>query len=104
MGFKTKGESRVGLKAALMEFIEDDRTDPGQERVVLEAAGQDPLRDHLDAGGGGNLPFKPDAVTDRPTDVLTQGGGNTRPESRLLLLGLVAFSLFVGPINFLIFA
>jgi hypothetical protein len=37
-----------------------------------------------------------------PRSVLTQGGGSARPESKLLLLGLLLFGLVIGPINYLV--
>ncbi|MDT4824390.1 hypothetical protein FQZ97_576370 [compost metagenome] len=72
-----------------MEFVEDHQADAVQRRVVLQAAGEDALGDHLDARPRADLAVQADAVADRFADLLAQlagqplGGGARGQPARL---------------------
>ncbi|MNT39486.1 hypothetical protein D3C72_1757340 [compost metagenome] len=55
-----------------MEFIEQDRADGLQHRVVLQHPGQDALGDHLDARARRYLVLEADAVADGAADLLAE--------------------------------
>ena len=63
-----QGQAEVGRQVALVEFVEQQRADAFQQRVVLQHAGEDALGDHLDAGARGNLVLEADAVADGLAD------------------------------------
>ena len=65
-------QAEVAAEMALVEFVEQDRTDLFQHRVVLQHAGQDAFGDDFDARARRNLVFEADAVADRATDLLAQ--------------------------------
>ncbi len=48
---QAQGQGQIGMDGAFVEFIKDDQPHPGKFRVVLDAPGQYPLGEHLDAGG-----------------------------------------------------
>jgi hypothetical protein len=60
------------MDIAFVELVEDHHADTGQFRVVDQAAGQDTLGNHLDAGGGADPAFHTHPVADGPADILTQ--------------------------------
>ena len=72
---EAQSQGQVGIKTALVELIEDDQTDAFQGRVVLQAAGEDALGDHLDTGAWANLAVQANAITDRLTHRLAQLAG-----------------------------
>ncbi len=55
-------QAQVGSQVAFVEFVEQQRADAVEHRVVLEHPGQDALGDHLDAGARGHLVLEADAV------------------------------------------
>ena len=85
-----EGESQreVGVEVALVELVEDHEADPGERRVLLQAAGEDPFRHDLDAGVGPTAPFVPGAIADGAADLLaeqvrhTPGGSPGRQSPR----------------------
>lgn len=58
-----------------MEFVEDHQADAVQRRIVLQAAGEDALGDHFDAGPRPDLALQADAIADGLADPLPQLGG-----------------------------
>jgi hypothetical protein len=58
-----------------MEFVENHQTDAIQRRVILQAAGEDALGDHLDARVRPHLAVQTNAVADRLTDPFAQLAG-----------------------------
>ena len=71
-GVEGERQSQVGLEVAFVDLVEDHQADPGQRRVVLEATGEDPLGDDLDAGGAADPAFVAGAVADGATDLLAE--------------------------------
>ena len=55
-----------------MELVEDHEPDAGQRRVLLEAPGEDPFGDDLDAGPRADAALVPGAVADGPADLLAE--------------------------------
>ncbi len=55
-----------------MKFVENNQADIGQFRVLLDAAGENALGYHLDAGTGGDLAVKADAITNGSADFLAE--------------------------------
>ena len=47
-GVERQRQREVGLEVPLVDLVEDHEPDAGEGRVVLEAAGEDPLGHHLD--------------------------------------------------------
>ncbi|MCY1285500.1 hypothetical protein D9M70_344420 [compost metagenome] len=86
---EAEGQGQVGVQAALVEFVEDHQADPFQRRVLLQAAGEDALGDHLDARARADFRLQADAVADRLADLLAQlagqalGGGAGGQATRL---------------------
>ncbi|MCY1507820.1 hypothetical protein D9M68_421070 [compost metagenome] len=72
-----------------MEFVEDHQADPFQRRVFLQAAGEDALGHHFDAGARADLRLQADAVADSVAHRLPQftgqalGGGTGGQPARL---------------------
>ena len=65
------------MKAALVELVEDQQSDPGQGPAIrLDHPGQDALGDHLDPGAG-HRRFVPDPVADQLPDLLSGQCGQT---------------------------
>ncbi len=64
------------MDRAFVKFVEDHTGHTGQLRVVLQPAGQDPLRHHLDPGGLGDLALKTDGVAHGLPHRLSQGLGH----------------------------
>src|SRR5207302_62505 len=71
-GVEGQGEGEVGVEVALVELVEDHEADAGERRVVLEAAGEDPFRDDLDAGGGAGAALVAGAVAGGAADLLAE--------------------------------
>ena len=57
--------AKVAVQMALVEFVEQDRADTGQFRIVLQQAGKDALGDHFDARGCRDFRFVPNPVAHR---------------------------------------
>jgi hypothetical protein len=57
-------EREIGVEAALVELVEEDQADIFEERVVLEHAHQDPLRDDEQPGARAGSPLEADLVAD----------------------------------------
>src|SRR5690606_17484486 len=53
---------------ALVELVDDDRSDVFEERVLAQAAHEDALGDEHDARRVRDAPVVPDVVADRPAD------------------------------------
>jgi hypothetical protein len=62
--------AEVAVQVAFVEFIEEDRGDAGQFRVVLDHAREDAFGDDFDARRLRDLRFEADAVADRFADTL----------------------------------
>jgi hypothetical protein len=62
------------MHAALVEFVEDDRVEPGQERIGLEPCGEDAFGDDQQPRRRGEAPLEAnlpaDVVTQRPAALL----------------------------------
>lgn len=65
-------QAEVTAEMALVEFVEQDRTDFFQHRVVLQHAGQDAFGDDFNAGACRDLVLEADAVADRAADLFAQ--------------------------------
>ncbi len=65
LGVAAEGQGEVGIEVALVELVENHQADAGQFRVGLQPAGEDPLGDHLDAGGLRDPALVADSVADR---------------------------------------
>ncbi|MNE15137.1 hypothetical protein D3C80_1080380 [compost metagenome] len=70
-------QAQVGVQAAFMELVEQDRADALQRRVVQNHPGEDPFRDHFDSGPGADPALKPRAIADRLARLLPQTGGHS---------------------------
>ncbi len=72
-----QSEAQVRMEGALVELVEDHEAHPLQGRIRLEHAGENPFRDHLDAGLGAHPGVHPHPVAHRAARVLlTQEGGH----------------------------
>ncbi|GJM80923.1 hypothetical protein HMSSN139_34190 [Paenibacillus sp. HMSSN-139] len=58
-------QSKIGMQAALMEFIEYDQTRSEQRRVLLQQPRQYPFGHHRNSRLGRHPAFAPHPVTDR---------------------------------------
>ena len=67
-----QGQAEIATEVALVEFVEQDRADLFQHRVVLQHAGQDAFGDHLDARARRNLVLEADAVADGAAHLFAQ--------------------------------
>ena len=82
-------QSKIGVERALVEFVEQQRSDAVERRVVQHHAGEHALGHHLDAGRPRHLRAEAHAVADGLTDLLPQGrrharrGGAGRQPARL---------------------
>ncbi|PYR61884.1 MAG: hypothetical protein DMF85_01080 [Acidobacteria bacterium] len=69
-GLARQRQAEVGMDAALVEFVEHDRAEGGEQRILLEPRGEDAFRREEHAGAGGepaleaHLPA--DLIADRP--------------------------------------
>ncbi|MNQ89265.1 hypothetical protein D3C85_1045670 [compost metagenome] len=68
-----QGQAQIGVQAALVEFVEQDRADALQPRIVENHAGEDALGDDFDPRLGPNPALKPGAIADRASRLLAQG-------------------------------
>ncbi len=57
---------------AFVEFVEQDRADPAQFRIILDQPREDALGNHLDPRRRTDLRFEADAIADGATDLLTK--------------------------------
>ncbi len=76
-------EAEVAGHVPLVEFIEEERADALEHRVVLDHAGEDALGDDLDTRCRGDATLEADAVADRVADLLAtlrghETGGRAR--------------------------
>ena len=67
-----KSQPQIGVQAALVELVEQDRADSLQTRIIEDHPREDALGDHLDARPGADAAFHPDAVADRLPGLLAQ--------------------------------
>ena len=67
---RQKRQREVGLQRALVHLVEDHAGHAVQAGIGLQAADQQALGDHLDAGGGGDGAVEPGAVADGVADRL----------------------------------
>ena len=51
LAVQAEGQSCIGVNAALMKFVENDKTDAGECGIILDQAGQNAFCDHLDPCG-----------------------------------------------------
>ena len=61
--------AEIAVEMALVEFVEQDRADAGELRIVLDHARQDAFGDDFDARRRRDAAFEADAVADRRADV-----------------------------------
>ena len=61
-------QAEIARQMALVEFVEQDRPDPLQHRIVLDHPGQDAFGDHLDPRVRPDFVLETDAVADRAAD------------------------------------
>jgi hypothetical protein len=47
-----EGQAEVGREVSFVHLVEDHQAHAGELGIVLEAAGEDALGEHLDSGGG----------------------------------------------------
>ncbi len=78
LGVTGEGQAEIGIKAAFVEFIEDDAAHAFERRIVEDAARENAFSDDLDAGFGADLAFAADTETDGFADALVQGLGHAR--------------------------
>ena len=52
---RTRAKAKVGLQAALVEFVEDHAADAVERRVVLQQPQEEAVGDDLDAGARTDL-------------------------------------------------
>jgi hypothetical protein len=74
--------AEVAVQVAFVEFIEEDRGDAGQFRVVLDHAREDAFGDDFDARRLRDLRFEADAVADRFADTLAALRGHDSAAAR----------------------
>ncbi len=75
-GLEGQGEAEVGVDAALVELVEDHEPHPLQPRVVVQAAGEDPLGHDLDAGPRADVRFAAHPEADGFSRRLAQRAGH----------------------------
>ena len=63
-GLFRQRETEVRVNAALVKFIDHDRGDVAQQRILLEVCGQDALSDDKEASGLGEVPLETDVPAD----------------------------------------
>ncbi|MNX66085.1 hypothetical protein D3C86_971660 [compost metagenome] len=68
-----QGQAQIGVQTAFMEFVEQDRADTLQPRVVENHPGEDPLGDDFDARFGADAALQSGAIADRAARLLAQG-------------------------------
>ena len=83
---EAESQGQIGIDGAFMDLIEDHAGRVLQAGIGQQAANQQPLRHHLDAGGGGDGTVQPGAVADTFTDRLPDqarhaGGGGAGGEA-----------------------
>ena len=75
--FPCQCKAEIGIQRAFVEFVEDQRADPGQSGVRLQHSCQNTLGHDLDAGGLADLGLAPDPVADPFPDRLAQRFGHS---------------------------
>ena len=86
---KRQREAEVGVDAALVELVEDEKADAVERRVVLQAPREDAFGDDLDARRAADARVAAHAIADRLADALAvqlgepEGGGARRESPRL---------------------
>ena len=68
-------QGQVGIKAALVKFVEDHQPHTLQRRVGLQAAGEDAFGHYLDAGFRPDLAVQADAIANGLADLFAQFAG-----------------------------
>jgi hypothetical protein len=63
-----KREAEIGMNAALVKLVEHDDTEIGQERILLQARGQDAFGGDEQAGIGAESTLEPDLPADFVAD------------------------------------
>ena len=63
-----QGEAEVGGEVALVDLVEDDEPDAWQLGILLQAAREDTLGDHFDAGERADAALVPGLVADESAD------------------------------------
>ena len=79
-------QAKVAGQVAFVEFVEQQRADAFQHRVVLQHAGEDALGDHLDPRARADLVLETDAVADGFADRFAklpghEAGGSARGDA-----------------------
>src|SRR6185369_3744777 len=76
LDIEAERQGGVGIKASLVELVENDDPDLLQERVCLHPADQESFRQHLKAGSCGYLALEAYRVSDRSADTLSHFRGD----------------------------
>ena len=79
-------QAEIASEVAFVEFVEQDRADAVEHRVVLDHAGQDAFGDDLDTGRGAGAVLETDAVAHRLRHVFAEAarheaGGGARGDA-----------------------
>ena len=64
------------MDAALVKLIKNDHRHTFQQRIILDAARQNPLGDDFNPGSRRGAAFEADRVSDRLAGLLTQSAGH----------------------------
>ncbi len=67
-----EGERRIGVQAALVEFIEDDQRHAAELGILLQHPGQHPLGDYLEPGLAAGAALAPHPQADALAHLLPQ--------------------------------
>ena len=67
-GLLRQREAEIGVDAPLVKFVDDDRRDIAQQRIVLKVGGEDALGDDEEARVAGELPLEADVPADFAAD------------------------------------
>ncbi len=76
-GIESQSEAEIGVERALMKFIEENRGNAFEPRIIEDHAGEDALRHDLDAGLGRDARHEPHAQSDRLAEAFAEHIGHT---------------------------
>ena len=72
LGVQQEGKTEVAGKVAFVNLVEDDDSNPGKVRVVLQPAGENSFGEDLDSGGRADDAFIAGLVADRLADFFSE--------------------------------
>ena len=72
LGLQRERQAEVGVEAALVELVEDEKADPLERGIGLDQAGEHALGDHLEPGARADPRVPADAVADGRPDRLAE--------------------------------